>query len=67
MPRESQHARIAAAIDLALKAGERHRENLMVLREALIAGDEPDKIVILARKACGLEEPDCRAPTNTCR
>lgn len=67
MHSENQHARIAAVVDLALKAGARHRESLMALREALVAGVSPDKIVDLAREACGLEQADCHAPRKARR
>ncbi len=52
-------------IDLARAAGAKQRERLMALREALIAGEDADKIVILAREACGLEQADCKPPSKT--
>ena len=54
--------RIDTVIDLARAAGARHRESLMALRGALIAGEDADRIVTLAREACGLEQTDCRPP-----
>lgn len=51
--------RQSAVIDLALKAGAKHRGRLMALREALIAGVCPEEVVVLAREACGLKEVDC--------
>lgn len=57
---DAQKIRMRAVVDLALSAGAKHRESLMALREALVAGESSEKIVELAREACGLEEMDCR-------
>lgn len=59
---DAQKIRMRAVVDLALSAGAKHRESLMALRNALVAGDDPSRIVVLAREACGLEQVDCRAP-----
>lgn len=51
-------------IDLALLAGAKHKERLSTLRDALLAGLDPQHIVSIAREACGLQQDDCCAQRN---
>ena len=48
------------ALEIALAAGQNLSRRLERLKDALMAGEEPQQIIALAREVCNLTEGDCQ-------